>query len=553
MHILRLTLNTLVLLGVFIFVVSSVQNYHQKVASLESQSAVVGAPLPVGTVDTANIEVGKVTKGTPTVKKFCVRDEDQNGICIPAKGKLTYYSPTGTTLTCEWDIADPKQNSCINSVDVRSSIAHGGASFTPEGTTLSLPIPSALGNPDILDAFSGTIPENKPYESTTNTLPAETLTPQKAVFMGGSPTALRPDSTNGITNAEGNDTIGGRSQAIFDEQNPEVTLIADKKTSTSALPADAKQEDITAFIKQNRIPVDNTQESTNAWLSKVWPKDVPVLFLMELHDDRNPKQELLRVLDSGEVTHLKLEAFSLKGDRQLLINYMTGMMSREEMVDALSGRSSWYPGYASDVVDILDKAKEKGVDVQALETQSMSRLVYGLYSGDLISPQEIIRRNSNWANGIQEILSLDPNARVVVWGGSGHVGYLEGTVNQLLAKVGIPSVVVTVANTEMLNSPVLDPNVQKSFSNPFLDTQTRSNFLSAVVELGLGNEKFLTKIGSGQNGVYPADYFLHMPYQKIPSESSTTAWWRRIRTFGNGLIYPFTTFLGEAFLPTPAY
>jgi hypothetical protein len=519
MPALRVALNTAVLLGVFIFIVSSLPNHQWSTAQLNARSlAAVAAPLPLDAVDTANVDVSKLQNGVPAVKKFCVLDADQNGLCIPAKGELTYYGPTGAKLTCTWDIANPKLNSCINSLDVRSAIARGGARFTPEGMTLSFPLPASYGNPDILDAFSDTLPENKPYEvKDANTLPTENLAPQKAMLIGGSPTSLRPDATAN-NRANVTDSPENRSQAIFDEQHPEITLATSRTSSQPAMPADAKQSDIVEFLKDKNslIPADNTNE----WLDKVWPKDVPVLFLMEQHYDKNPKTELVKMLDLGEITDLVWEYDNWESGQKLVKDYMNGSVSRETLLKHYGCVNVSSPLCNIEVLDILDKAKEKGVRVWPLELA---------FPWESVSVESLKRRNLEWAKSIQNALKNDPNARVVIFGGMGHTGYVENgsTANQLLAESGIASVVIAVAEESIQTSRDTFPwKMPGGDVASILITALTNDVLDAVESGGLIKEKFLLPIGPGKNGMYPADYILYIPNKSKYPDCYTFLLWK---------------------------
>jgi hypothetical protein len=502
----RVVFDAAILLAVSLLALSSLQTHEEKLASTKVQSlAAVAGILPPDAVDTANVDVGKLKGGAPEVKQFCVRDADQNGICIPAKGELTYYSPSGAKLTCAWDIADPKLNACINSLDVRSAIARGGVTFTPEGTTLTLPIPPSYGNPYLLDAFSGSVPDNKPYEATTNTAPnaEENLAAQKAAFfVGGSPASLKPGSAESGASQQ-DKTVSAGGETTFG-QDGEVILAANR-TVEPALKADAKLADVVDYLKNDR------QLAPDDWVKKkeIWPDNVQVLAFGDEHESAAPKEELVKILATG-VTHLMVEFYPTSRFQKLMQDYMDGRISRERMINA-QYCDAYFVGCGVSLVNILDEAKKMGVSVLPIESERSA--------DEPVTPESMYARNKEWASNIQKICQENPDCRVVVFGGAAHMGYVSNgtTVNQILAGSGISSRVVSAVS--------LPPNEftdiqsllrDKADESGALLSTARDKITSAAVLAGLDQERFILPLAPGEKGTRAADFVLHLG-QKAPT------------------------------------
>lgn len=173
-------------------------------------------------------------------------------------------------------------------------------------------------------------------------------------------------------------------------------------------------------VPTSRIPLSdvaqaNIQETTRSWIQEKGRNPVEALrWLMQKNQvvlvgeqhDANPHRlagaEYIRALAAGGATHLAVEAdphdqagidhYMLTGDPSMLATWMR----------------------VADYMPILAAAREAGLKVVAIDNKKA----------------EV--RNKVMAQGVEQIVRSDPDAKVVVWLGSKHVGdhyYADGKLH----------------------------------------------------------------------------------------------------------------------------
>jgi hypothetical protein len=247
------------------------------------------------------------------------------------------------------------------------------------------------------------------------------------------------------------------------------------------MPSDAGVDDVAECMADSMESVD---------YSRIWKKDIPVMFVGERHTDLADKDEIIRQLTDLKkqgMTHLAMEM--LEEQHQETINgYIKGIVEREEIVSLLKFWDKG-PGIVEKYIEMIDAAKSNGIKVVAIEIPMQS---HSLFSEE---------RDKNWARVIKNIVSSDQDARIMVFCGSGHAAYKiskKNTANEFLNSMGISSVVVKFAGGD------------DDYSDPCISSEIIG---AAAAKIGQQNNKFGLRMNSDK-ATRSADYFIHLPQFK---------------------------------------
>jgi hypothetical protein len=215
--------------------------------------------------------------------------------------------------------------------------------------------------------------------------------------------------------------------------------------------------------------------------SKIWPKDVPVMFAGETHPSGEHQEEFLRslvALKEQGLTHVFMEALERK-DQKLIDDYMAGKVSREEVLKRIAAGWGWNP---ENYMKIIDEAKRLGLKVAALRVEN--------------GEQSLADTNKDWANFIADFLKANPDARALVQVGAAHTGYsLSGQdayANEFLRSMGIKAASMRYAGgTDLFGRPGV--------------------FEQAADAAGRGQDTFMIRIAPDKSGWKQTDWTIHVP------------------------------------------
>lgn len=286
---------------------------------------------------------------------------------------------------------------------------------------------------------------------------------------------------------------GSRQRDAKEKQSP--VERADRKQGGGdkhpELSSTANQSQVTDFVAKHRERVD---------YSRIWPKDVPIIFFGERHTLSSDHDEVIEHLkelkERHGLTHIALEAINQK-DQPALDRYMAGKMSREEFAQYVS---RFGPEMAEKFLQQIDLAKKLGLKVLALDDNTNN-------SGTPRSSQDDLAwriRNDNWARTIDKVLKQHADARVLVFCGSGHSRYTDNhatdiSANEILKRqYGRESVVVKFAG----GAP------GEGERREFIDVGNRTS--NAAQQLKVDQERFAVRLNRSEL-VRDADYVIHLP------------------------------------------
>ncbi|WP_424244568.1 putative iron-regulated protein [Elusimicrobium posterum] len=151
-------------------------------------------------------------------------------------------------------------------------------------------------------------------------------------------------------------------------------------------------------------------------------KNTDILFLGEFHADPRTAREVNLIIKSAagsqktKPTHLASE-FLIIEDQPLVDSYEEGKISYEDL------KKSLYPVSMAENVLVAARYALKSV---ALDTKYAKD-----NSGWAISASGITKRNAAWAEIINNIFTLNKNAKVIVYAGGWHTAYDMGNAKTL--------------------------------------------------------------------------------------------------------------------------
>ena len=172
---------------------------------------------------------------------------------------------------------------------------------------------------------------------------------------------------------------------------------------------------------------------------KIWPDDIPVLFVGESHSTSFEELHVMNTLNDFKkmgATHLALE---IPLDFQETVEQYVNKQIRKEDVhkrldEVLDGQFG-----NEDTIALMDKALESELKIVCADAEEEFVRKYG----GPFSPG-LTKRNTIWAKNIANIMKGKKDARVIARGGRKHFGYNAYEphfVNQLLRNEGFESVV----------------------------------------------------------------------------------------------------------------
>jgi len=254
-----------------------------------------------------------------------------------------------------------------------------------------------------------------------------------------------------------------------------------QQTKSPELSDDAGIEEISHFITRHREIVD---------YAKLWPKEIPVLFIGERHTVKADKEEIIKnlaVFKKLGMTHLAMEM--LREEQQKIVDdYSAGKIDRGKVLEIFKQGWDKRPGIAEKYMELLDAAKSNGMRILAVDLYTDSS-EYG-------TTEFFRKRNANWARIAESILQ-DKKSRILFYNGQSHSGYnkVHDSANEILERTGIKSSVVEFAGGEVAPSDVYF----------FVDKVAK-----AAQNLEIGREKFSLRIKSDDD-VRGMDVVIHLP------------------------------------------
>lgn len=233
--------------------------------------------------------------------------------------------------------------------------------------------------------------------------------------------------------------------------------------------------------------VENGKEPVN--YQKIWGKEISVIFFGERHNRASDKEEVanhIEDLKNCGATHLALEMLKQE-DQKIIDSYINCNMDREKILELLR---DWQqlPDNPERYMALIDIAKDNCLQIIALDPK-----VKQVKKGDADFEKEMMKKNEAWVEILQK-LTESPNNKIVVYGGGSHTGYSnEDTVNRLLTKKQIKSIVVRLAGAT--------PPEEGA-------TYFSNRIAQAANRLNLNNERFALKLKGEKR---TADYIIHLP------------------------------------------
>ncbi len=250
----------------------------------------------------------------------------------------------------------------------------------------------------------------------------------------------------------------------------------------------------------------NLQNLTPLNYEQIWG-NYRVVSFGEHHDVMMDKDQIIQHLqefrDRFGLTHVALEMFPASA-QPLLDRYMLGQATREEVLAALN--EQWYhgPAVSERIMQLLDAIRDLGLTPVALDLP---------FNRGGHTPAGMNLRNQQWARIVAQVLQNNPNARILVFGGSAHfIDYRERpatsgpigaplppheqitSVNTLLARVyGIQSASVFFLGAQ-----------PPRFDTPM---NMREAFSLATRRLGRQLETFVIPVSVGHGSLY----YVHLP------------------------------------------
>lgn len=244
---------------------------------------------------------------------------------------------------------------------------------------------------------------------------------------------------------------------------------------------DAGIKEISDFIAQHRETVD---------YAKLWPKEMPVLFIGERHTVKADKDEIIKnlaVFKKLGMTHFAMEM--LREEQQKIVDdYLSGKIDKGKVLDIFKQGWDKGQGIPEKYMELLDVAKSNGMHILAVDVYTAS--------SEYNTAEFFRKRNANWARIAESILK-DKKARILFYNGQSHSGYnkVHDSANEILESMGIKSSVVEFAGGEVASDDTYF----------FVDKVAR-----AAQSLKIGGEKFGFRIKSDDD-VRRMDYVVHLP------------------------------------------
>ncbi len=232
-----------------------------------------------------------------------------------------------------------------------------------------------------------------------------------------------------------------------------------------------------------------------------------VLYLGEYHSDLGAKHDLIRSMPQLRalgVTHFGIEMFFGDAETQAKLDAFYERPTEENYIPLGRALRSYGDRFAStpDYERMVIAAVRNGIRIFGIDDHPFDR---GL-------------ANSAWALKVAEILDADLKARVIVYGGTLHMGYhpfvsrTVGTdrdpVNRLLAARGVSGATVSYTGGTYLD-----------------DRETRDHSITrAVVANGMGSRRFMLALENPGQGEFEAmgpthawpDVVIHTPIHESP-------------------------------------
>ena len=229
--------------------------------------------------------------------------------------------------------------------------------------------------------------------------------------------------------------------------------------------------------------------------SKLVPKDSKVLLFGETHPVSESRDELIENLDTFKqmkFTHLAMEALTKK--RQPLLDaYFSGShpnATAKAISKVLNKDWGWdTPSYAK----LIEEAKEKGIRVLATDKIVPKALRETWDKAGLYTENSRVREKQ-WADVITDQVKRDPNSRVLMLVGKGHVGIDPEHTRWL---------------TTLLDRNKLKPAVIE-LEAPTHSIGEDNLYQSAVKAAGLEDERFVVPVA--QHGTFrSSDFIVNLP------------------------------------------
>ncbi len=240
---------------------------------------------------------------------------------------------------------------------------------------------------------------------------------------------------------------------------------------------------IMSFLDTTPLPVDY---STLFSIDKV-------LFFGEVHSNRSPKDEVagrMKLLRNAGVTHLAMEML-LERMQPAIDRYYEVGNNKEELLAHFRKKWDCGPGIPEKYLELIDAAKSCGIKIVGLDID---------FSENDTRPktEQIADQNTNWANVIFNTLQENPDTKVLVYCGSGHVGYSQtvSKANLELARKGIISTIIRSIGGSCFVPPLHSCAGFEEY------------FERAIIDRELGDKEFTIAVKAKLNR--SADLYVHL-------------------------------------------